>query len=520
MKKDAMNNEQKDSREATDGLHDSSVAKARPARPPDDSDSDSDLIMEVGAQLYEAISRLRAVRVPGKPKLTMQEAMDAAEAQYESYRRWKSRGGPLGKMKAWVEGEEVFKALGPPVFGNFNINWPALNEGVLQITTEYEQEQIVLYNLRLHDVPRARTVYDERLPDGQHLVLTVTRYVTLAAAAGSSSSSRTEGFAINIAIQPRPGAIRSFAIADLLDLSKENGKRREDKEETKNSRPKLSVMSDRNSSRPRWTSRVAYAVVVALLGFLIFQTESLKSLIKSTVTAQNKASESKAGVQMAINEQPEVQEDSRKAASISASSLPESSPMIADVNTIRKIPVKIESLKHHRATASWQINDIETVAVYPPKESEIITIAASELPKTELLENNTDERLTRYRELEGRMAAIATLQSIPVRVQSSEMTQAAKTERLRSLFAQAFEASPRFKVLNDSDQSKAALVIGLRFEAAERTSGFVFVDIRDSNGKFIWQDFANCMQSRPNETFIVDARGLVSSLEQVMSASR
>lgn len=516
MKKDAMNNEKKDSREATDGLHDSSVAKARPARPPDDSELD--LIMKVDAELYEAISRLRAVRVPGKPKLTMQEAMDAAEAQYESYCRWKSKGGPLGKMKAWVEGEEVFKALGPPVFGNFNINWPALNE-VLQITTEYEQEQIVLYNLRLHDVPRDPTVYDERLPDGQHLVLTVTRYVTLAAAAGSSSSSRTEGFAINIAIQPRPGVTRSFVSADTLDLSKENGKRREDKEETKNSRSKLSGMNDRTSSRQRWTSRVAYAVVVVLLGFLIFQNESLKSLIKSTATAQNKAPEQKAGVQMAINEQPQDQEVLLKAASISASSLPESSPMIADVNTITKIPVKIESLKHHKATASWQINDIEPVAVYPPKESEIITISASELPKTELLRNNSDERLVRYRELEGRMAAIATLQSIPVRVQSSEMTQAAKTERLRSLFAQAFEASPRFKVLNDSDQAKAALVIGLRFEAAERTSGFVFVDIRDSNGKFIWQDFANCMQSRPNETYI-DARGLVSSLEQVMSVPR
>ncbi len=520
MKKNAMNNEQKDSREAADGLHDSSVANARPARPPDDSDSDPDLILEADAKLYEAFSRLRAVRVPGKPKLTMEEAMKAATEQYESYRRWKSKGGPLGKLKAWVEGKEVFKALGPPVFESFNLNWPSLNEGVLQITTEYEREQIVLYNLRLHDVPRDPTVYDEALPNGQHLVLTITRYVTLVAAAGSSSSSRTEGFAINIAIQPRPGAIRSFASADLLDLSKEGGKRREDKEETKNSRSRLSGTSDRISSRPRWTTGVAYAVVVVLLGFLIFQTESLKSLINSTTTAQNKAPEREAGVQTAINEQRQVQEDLLKAAVRSESDLPESSPMIANLKTVRQIPVKSESAKHHRATAGWQINDIKPVAVYPPKEAEIVTIAASELSKAELLGNNTDERLTRYRELEERVAAIAALQHIPVRVQYSEMAQAAKTERLLSLFAQAFEASPRFKVLNASDQSKAELVIGLRFEAAERTSGFVFVDIRDSKGKFIWRDFANCMESRPNETFIVDARGLVSSLEEVMSFSR
>ena len=210
MKKNGMNNEQKDPRKAADGLHDSSVANGQSARSPNDSDLDPDLSLEADAKLCEAFSRLRAVRVPGKPKLNMKEAMEAAAEQYESYRKWKSKGGPLGRLKAWVEGKEVFKALGPPVFESFSLNWPSLNEGVLQITTEYEREQIVLYNLRLQDVPQNRTVYDETLPDGQHLVLTITRHVTLAAAAsGSSLSSRTERFAINIAIQSQPGATRS-----------------------------------------------------------------------------------------------------------------------------------------------------------------------------------------------------------------------------------------------------------------------------------------------------------------------
>lgn len=515
MKKDAMNNEQKESREATDGLHDSSVANAQTARPPDDSDSD--LMLEADAKLYEAFSRLRAVRVPGKPKLTMQEAMDAAEEQYESYRRWKSKGGPLGKMKAWVEGKEVFKALGPPVFGSFNINWPSLNEGVLQIATEYEREQIVLYNLRLHDVPRDSTVYNEPLPSGQHLVLTVRRYVTLAAAAGSSLPSRTEGFEINIAIQSRLDETRSFYSTDLLDLSKESGKRREDKEETKNSRSRSSGAGNWDSGRPRLIAGVAYGLVVVLLGFVIYRTESLKSSISNTATAQNNAPEHPAGFQSPDNEKPGYENLLSEAVRREQDS-PESSRMVADARTPRPIPVKHQSVKNHSSTSSWQINDIKPMVIRP-EEAEIITIGTSDLPKAELLGNNADERLTRYRELEGRMAAIATLQSIPVRLQSSEMEPQAKTERLLSLFAQAFDASPRFKVLNDADQSKAELVIGLRFEAAERTSGFVFVDIRDSNGKFIWQDFANCKQSRPNETYI-DARGLVSSLEQVMSASK
>lgn len=520
MKKDAMNNEQQDSRKAADGLHDSSVANARPARSPDDSDSDADLILEADAELCEAFSRLRAVRVPGKPKLNMKEAMEAATEQYEAYRRWKRKGGPLGKLRAWVEGKEVFKALGPPVFESFNLNWPSLNEGVLQITTEYEREQIVLYNLRLQDVPPDCTVYDETLPDGQHLVLTITRHVTLAAAArGSSLSSRTERFAINIAIQSQPGATTSFVNADLLDLSKRGGKRREDTAETKNSRAK-SAMGDLISTRPRWSVGVAYSVAAVLLLCLFIQNESLKSLISNLSTAESKISDHRAGLPIRDTEPGQVADDSVKETVTYKSESPESTPVIAAVNTAQQTPVKTESAKNRRPTTGWQINDLKPTVVSPPKEVVIVTIAAPDLSNAELLGNKTDERLTRYRELEERIAAIAELQHIPVRVQYSEMAQAAKTERLRSLFAQAFEASPRFKVLNDSDQSKAELVIGLRFEAAERASGFVFVDIRDSNGKFIWRDFANCMESRPNETFIVDARGLVSSLEEVMSFSR
>ena len=451
----------------------------------------------------------------------MKEAMEAAAEQYESYRKWKSKGGPLGRLKAWVEGKEVFKALGPPVFESFSLNWPSLNEGVLQITTEYEREQIVLYNLRLQDVPQNRTVYDETLPDGQHLVLTITRHVTRAAAANASSlSSRTERFAINIAIQSQPGATRSFVGADLLDLSEGGGKRREHIEETKNSRAKLSARSDLISIRPRWTVGVAYSIAAVLLFCVFYQNESLKSLISSTATTQKKVPDRGVGLPIRYEEQRQVPDDSLKEAVTSKSESPESIPVIAAVKTARQTPVKNESANNRRPTTGWQIDDLKPTVVSPQEEAAIVTISASEPSKAELLGSYTEERLTRYKELEERVAAIAELRHIPVRVQYSEMAQAAKTERLRSLFAQAFEASPRFKVLNDSDQSKAELVIGLRFEAAERASGFVFVDIRDSNGKFIWRDFANCMESRPNETFIVDARGLVSSLEEVMSFSR
>jgi len=156
-------------------------------------------------------------------------------------------------------------------------------------------------------------------------------------------------------------------------------------------------------------------------------------------------------------------------------------------------------------------------------DATMLALAALDSSNAKTLANTSDERLAYYREIEKRFATIAATQPVSVRVKNSEATQASKAEGVRSVFAQAFQASSRFKVLNDSDKSKAELVIGLRYEPTERTSGFVVVDIRDSNGKFIWVDFANCTDSRPSQSdqsFFAAARNLVSGLEEVMGSTR
>ncbi len=505
---------QKDSEEETDGLRDSSTTNLRSGKRPDDADADPDLIWEADAKLYEAFSRLRAVRVPGKGRLTMQEAMEVASDQYEVYRTWVSKGGPLGKLKAWVEGKEVFKALGPPVFESFSFNWPRLDEGVLQITTEHDRKQVVLYNLRLQDVPPERSVHDEPLPNGQHLVLTITRHVTLVAAAGSGTHSQTERFSISIAIQSKSDGTRASK-SDLLDLNRVAGKQ-DDTEYTKDSREKVAGMPSLTSRRSRVvalgrpSASIAYGVVIVLLAFLFIQNESLKSLLTSSAVVQ--VADGRSDLQTSNHGQ--VQDDSLNETELRSL---ESTPVIVAQNTERLNHVKEGSLITRKPTISWQLNDLVS-----PRGEVMMKIAASELSQAEPFGNTSDERLAHYRELEKRFAAVAALSDVSVRVQNSQATQADKSERVRLLFAQAFQASTRFRVLNDSDRSKAELVIALRFEPTERASGFVFVDIRDSNGKFIWQDFANCTESFPDEhdeSFSVAAGSLVSSLEEVMSTS-
>src|SRR5258706_3675059 len=64
---------------------------------PPAADKDSEL-------LFQAVSRLQAVRVPGKGRLTMNEAVTAAISQGETFRRWCQGGSLVGEIDVWVEG--------------------------------------------------------------------------------------------------------------------------------------------------------------------------------------------------------------------------------------------------------------------------------------------------------------------------------------------------------------------------------------------------------------------------------
>jgi hypothetical protein len=129
-----------------------------------------------------------------------------------------------------------------------------------------------------------------------------------------------------------------------------------------------------------------------------------------------------------------------------------------------------------------------------------------------------------YRSTEmNRFATLATLGHVSVRLQDAPATQATENQLLLLSFVHAFEASSRFTVLRDSDNSKADVVIGLRYEGNEPDAGVVFVDIRDSDGKFIWQDFTDCEKSAKSDhwtMFTVAAESLVNNLEKVIDISK
>ena len=152
------------SRRALERLRDSLLAEDD--HPAQDTDADAD------QELYGVLSQLRKVRSPGKENLTLGEAVKAAYDQHVAFQKWCKGGQPIGGMKGWIDGKEEFvvrHALYEISFG-----MPPSDDAVLQITTHADGEDVVLYNLRLQDVPPDGMKEIKDLPNGQCISLTLT----------------------------------------------------------------------------------------------------------------------------------------------------------------------------------------------------------------------------------------------------------------------------------------------------------------------------------------------------------
>jgi hypothetical protein len=192
------------SRRALERLRDSLLAEDdHPAQNDTDADADQEL-------LYGALSQLRKVRSPGKENLTLGEAVTAAYEQHVAFQKWCKSGRPIGGMKGWIDGKEEFVVRHD--LYDISFGMPPSDDAVLQITTHADGEDVVLYNLRLQDVPPDGMKEVKYLPNGQCISLTLTRGMG-AAAVGSTSRSSQPNFSVKIAVN--------------ADLSEEKGPTRD-----------------------------------------------------------------------------------------------------------------------------------------------------------------------------------------------------------------------------------------------------------------------------------------------------
>jgi hypothetical protein len=524
-------------REALDLLRDSLIANDEADAIENDSGSDlSD--STAAAELYKALSLLRTVRVPRKGKLTMEEAIEAASSQHETYWKWRDSGKPVGEIKGWVEGKKVFSVFPPAVFKHIGFDWPPPDDAVLQLTTEADGEMVVLYNLRLTDVGPEGTTETEDLPNGQHIVLTITRQMAAAAASPGSTtfSSQPGKLSINIEVNSQAVGSKSSARDDLpLNTNNRGTRKRHDNSGTNKHRTKFARVKSLmwnwqySTTFRRPVTAFASMVIVVLLVWLLVPKEPLKVVPSETPTPQDETAKVNENFDRKfIADQPSgalTHNERRETAAGTRSTGSQS--LRAGRDSVRRNHIKGGVAKDPRPAIGLELASLLPTSVLPEKKENTANPnnKSADQGNTKSFDDSAkNARLRRHRESEmKRFAVLAALPHVSVRLQNTEATKMEEFEWLRSSFARAFEASPRFAVLKDSDNSKADVVIGLRFERDETTSGVVFVDIRDADGKFIWQDFTDCQESLSTDQsgmFTVAADSLVNKLEEVINISR
>lgn len=441
---------------------------------PPEVDNDSEL-------LFRAISKLQTVREPGKGKLEMNEAIAAAISQGEAFSRWCERGTPVGEIDVWVEERRVMSVLpqSPAELQEVTFKVPSPDSAVLQLTTSANGEKAVLYNLRLRDVPAEGLSHTEAWPNGQSMSLNITCKFFAAVGASSSNSrlsgsGRLEEFCIRIAINPQtvetasPTTIEGPTHERAATVTGDECSATDDK-------PK--AMAARVGSSPA----IRFAVVAA---FLIVCSVLLGGLIGAFRNPPCETSAHPSGTSQAAISLPEFaktkSEVSTAVANLDLGSTI-SDPLLGrhSKNGEAKAEGAMAALKLQtpaRSSHSARKSNTALVAHHTAKE------ASSPAPLAFEPASLSRWQVSVY-------AKLAALKNVHVKLDIQD-AEKARMENWRVSFIRLWEASERFKVLSDTDQSPVDGVISLRFESAEPCLGVVFLNVNGPDGKFLWQDFA------------------------------
>lgn len=128
------------------------------------------------ADLLRAVGRLRHVREPGRGRLTLKEAREAAARQAEAYARAFREGRPVRRVEVWVEGGRVMSvAPGDAArLKDFNFDVASAADAVLQVCKAEEgEERVVLLTVPLRGVAAGGRAYAAELPNGQKYTLEI-----------------------------------------------------------------------------------------------------------------------------------------------------------------------------------------------------------------------------------------------------------------------------------------------------------------------------------------------------------
>jgi hypothetical protein len=370
---------------------------------------------------------------------------------------------------------------------------PSPEAAVLQLTTQIEGEPVMLFNLRLSDVPDAGLRHTEVWPSGEEISLWVCR------------DGRGK-FQVEVVLNPQQSSrvVKTRAAGAGYEgsaaASPESEFDHEDEERD-------SGLSKRARALPPagWWESLKVSLGSNPLG-AVYASASVATFFFMSVLVWSSQSMPMSYAR-GQEEHRELTSDLRRT---EPAAITPATPAEVEGSAIRQDrdlgptitvpastprPAKRATPKNERHQRKPQ----PQTPVADGRGGEVVTTGYKSPLPPDLSANGTAVEEVSAWDVR-RAARLAAVQNVYVQLGRAEAGESPLTETLRVSFVSALEHSKLFRVVADSEPPATDAVITLRFEPDDARLGAIFMDVRDVKGNFLWQDFTGCRRPEGEES--------------------
>jgi hypothetical protein len=450
------------------------------------------------SRVFQALAVLRSIRDPRKSKLGLRDAIAAAIQQGEAFAKWCETGTPVKRIQVWMENQLVI-TVDPEDIANLKsvqLDAPSSQNAVMQVLKADERgEPVVLFNVSLNKVRSAGFDETVDIPNGQRI-----RLVIAPVANGR--------FEMVVAFLPEEG------FCTLPDPEVKRSLKANAVGATGLSKP-WSNLSLLPGHRMGYATACACAVIVLVVVGLgmtaarvltkpsnptilpnthVDTSSTLGKTTKPVLKAEPIAVEVPKGFQKTIKPTYRVTVGYRHGSIVSQRSRP-------SVVNNASCPVAPKHDGLPGRPSGWQAptTAVDLNRSNPKSGAEVLT--------------SWDEQ---------RRIKLGDIEFVAVMVDSTSPSEHSELNTLQVSFVRALSQLSEWKVVGGDIKASPEAVIKLRFEPDATCLGVVLAEIRDANGKLLWQDMVGCraLKKGDHETMFADASArLIAKLQSQMKES-
>lgn len=437
------------------------------------------------AEVLRSIGVLQTVREPGRGKLSMPEAIDAAFSQGGAFKGWSASGAPVGCLEVWVEERRVMTVMPQPPANlkDFTFEVASPDDAVLQLVrAERKYGHVVLINLPLRGVPAAGKSHTETMPNGQRITLDIR-------------PEEPGKFHIKVAFTP---------LADELRLPAAD-----DEPQTPDGERAMGTSARIRSALGRWrwsATAWAYASALPRLDSRITATVTVLCLLLTVVANAGRLG-TRIGHAVAAPEAAErrgTRPSTAAAGETTAARACESDGCAPDETVAASSPVLTPSpspatpppptvtasLRHRHGGRSDRAHGPAArpagSASNDPSPPRDLAHAGGPAARPTAAAADTAWDTRRHGQL-------ASVRYVYVKLDAADgLGVSPQEESLRAAFLRELKGVASLSVLGEAQSGSADAVISIRFEPDETCLGAVFAYVHDRAGKFLWQGHVGC----------------------------